>query len=69
VIHLGIVPDLPSGPGHSAYLFVDDADGLAEEWRAAGVDAHMPEDTAWGKHEGAHMDLDGNVLRFGSPVH
>ena len=46
----------------------DDADALAEEWRAAGTEVHMPEDTEWGQHEGAHVDADGNVLRFGSPI-
>jgi hypothetical protein len=29
---------------------------------------HLPEDTDWQQHEGAHADPDGNVLRFGSPV-
>jgi len=28
----------------------------------------MPEDTEWGQHEGAVVDPDGNVLRFGSPL-
>jgi uncharacterized glyoxalase superfamily protein PhnB len=28
----------------------------------------MPEDTEWGQHEGALVDPDGNVLRFGSPM-
>ncbi len=28
----------------------------------------MPEDTDWGQHEGAVVDPDGNVLRFGSPI-
>jgi uncharacterized glyoxalase superfamily protein PhnB len=55
-------------PGHSAYLVVDDADELAEAWRAAGIEVHMPENTEWGQHEGAHVDPDGNVLRFGSPM-
>ena len=65
-IHLGVVPD----PGHagSAYLFVDDADALAAEWRAAGVEVHDPQDTAWGQNEGAIVDPDGNVIRFGSPL-
>ena len=53
---------------HSAYLWVDDADSLALAWCAAGAEIHMPEDTEWGQHEGAHVDPDGNVLRFGSPV-
>jgi len=29
---------------------------------------HGPEDTEWGKHEGAVVDPDGNVIRFGSGV-
>jgi len=65
-LHVG-VPSREHHPG-SAYLFVDDADGLAAEWRAAGVDVHTPEDTEWGQHEGALEDPDGNVIRFGSPM-
>jgi len=45
---------------------VDDADALARSWRAAGAEVHMPVDTEWGQHEGADVDPDGNVLRFGS---
>jgi predicted enzyme related to lactoylglutathione lyase len=68
-IHLGISSNgsLP-GTGHSAYLWVDDADALANEWLAAGAEVRMPEDTEWGQHEGAIEDPDGNVLRFGSPM-
>ena len=63
----GVVPD--TGPRtSSAYLFVDDADQLAEEWRAGGVDVHPPEDTEWRMREGAVVDPDGNVIRFGSPI-
>jgi len=29
---------------------------------------NLPEDTEWGQHEGAHVDPDGNVIRFGSPI-
>jgi catechol 2,3-dioxygenase-like lactoylglutathione lyase family enzyme len=68
-LRLGVVPEiLPSDAKHSAYLWVDDADALARAWRAAGAEVHMPEDTEWGQHEGALVDLDGNVLRFGSPM-
>jgi predicted lactoylglutathione lyase len=63
-IHLGDSDSRTS----SAYLFVDDADQLAEEWRAGGVDVHQPEDTEWGMHEGAVVDPDGNVIRFGSRI-
>ncbi len=66
-IHLGVVPGEDARKA-SAYLFVDDADQLAEEWRASGVDVHEPQDTAWGRHEGAVVDPDGNVIRFGSPL-
>jgi len=68
-IHLGVVPDVgPSAATHSAYLWVDDADALAQAWRAAGAEVQLPADTEWNQHEGAHVDPDGNVLRFGSPV-
>jgi hypothetical protein len=68
-IHLGVVLDIgPTSAKHSAYLWVDDADALAEAWRTVGAEFHAPEDTEWGQHEGALVDLDGNVLRFGSPM-
>ena len=52
----------------SAYLSVDDADELARTWLAAGGDVRMPEDTEWGQREGVLIDLDDNVIRFGSPL-
>ena len=68
-IHLASVHDLdPTTTTSAAYLWVDDADGLAHEWSAAGVDVRSPRDTDWGQHEGAHVDPDGNLIRFGSPV-
>lgn len=67
-LHLSVVHHLdPSHSNTSVYLFVDDADALAAEWRAAGVDVGTPVHTDWGKHEGNHVDPDGNLLRFGSP--
>jgi uncharacterized glyoxalase superfamily protein PhnB len=66
-IHFGVVPDDDRGIG-AAYLFVDDADALAAEWRSAGVEVHPPQDTEWGQHEGSVVDPDGNVIRFGSPI-
>jgi uncharacterized glyoxalase superfamily protein PhnB len=65
-IHLGVVTDERSSS--AAYLFVDDADELAEGWRSNGLEVHSPEDTEWGQHEGAVVDPDGNVIRFGSPM-
>lgn len=66
-LHLGVVDDADGHHG-SAYLYVDDADALAAEWRSAGVDVHQPVATDWGRHEGAVVDPDGNVIRFGSPM-
>jgi len=45
-IHLGVVANVPTSPAkHSAYLWVDDSDALADEWRTAGAEVHGPEDT------------------------
>lgn len=66
--HLGGVPPGREWERATAYVYVDDADELATEWRAAGAEVHGPEDTEWGQHEAALVDLDGNVIRFGSPM-
>jgi hypothetical protein len=66
-IHLGVVPG-DDRRTSSAYLFVDNADDLAAAWRSAGAEVHPPQDTEWGQHEGAVVDPDGNVIRFGSPI-
>jgi hypothetical protein len=65
-IHLGTADDTASRA--SAYLFVDDADDLAKTWQSVGVTVNPPQDTEWGQHEGAVVDPDGNVIRFGSPM-
>jgi len=68
-IHLSLVRDLdPATTTSVAYFWVDDADELAREWEAAGVSVGRPQDTDWGQHEGTHVDRDGNLIRFGSPV-
>jgi predicted enzyme related to lactoylglutathione lyase len=68
-LHLGVVPaGDPRAIRSTAYLYVDDADELADEWRAAGAHVHPPEDTEWGQHEGVMIDPDGNIIRFGSPM-
>lgn len=66
-IHLGLVP-VADHRVSNAYLFVDHADELAHEWQSAGLEVHVPQDTEWGKREGAIVDPDGNVIRFGSPI-
>jgi uncharacterized glyoxalase superfamily protein PhnB len=50
------------------YLHVEDADRLATDWRAAGAAVTGPRDEDYGKREGQHVDPDGNLIRFGSPV-
>jgi uncharacterized glyoxalase superfamily protein PhnB len=67
-IHLGGPPHDADPVPHSAYLYVDDADELAARWTAAGADVRTPVDTPWGQHEGVLIDLDGNIIRFGSPM-
>ncbi len=66
---------LSEGEGHdplttdsAAYLYVADADALHAEWSGAGVGGRLvaPTDTPYGLREGAHVDPDGNLLRFGS---
>jgi catechol 2,3-dioxygenase-like lactoylglutathione lyase family enzyme len=66
-IHLGRV-DVAERHRTSAYLHVADAGALAADWRGAGAEVHGPQDTAWGRHEGALVDPDDNVIRFGSPL-
>jgi len=73
----GIGLHLAGDPGHdpahshaSAYLYVRDADALYEEWTRPGVGGRtLPVGpTPYGLREGAHIDPDGNLIRFGSPV-
>jgi catechol 2,3-dioxygenase-like lactoylglutathione lyase family enzyme len=54
----------------SAYLYVADADALYDEWARPGVGGvtHRVGDTPYRLREGAHVDVDGNLIRFGSPM-
>lgn len=67
-LHLTVVPGHdPLRTAAAAYLLVPDADALAAEW--AGVArTGTPVDTDYGLREGWHIDPDGNLLRFGSPI-
>ena len=67
-LHLAVVADHdPLRTAAAAYLHVLDADALAAEW--AGVErTGAPVDTDYGLREGWHIDPDGNLLRFGSPL-
>lgn len=70
-LHLAQVDDLVPRRNMSAvYLYVDDADALYEEWLAAGVEGRLvePRDTSYGLREGASLDRDANLIRFGSAL-
>ena len=50
------------------YIHVEDANQVAADWRAAGMTIHGPRNEDYGKREGQHVDPDGNLIRFGSPI-
>ena len=67
-LHLVVVADDDPRRGPAAaYLHVPDADALAAEW-ADVPGTGEPVDTDYGLREGRHVDPDGNLLRFGSPL-
>jgi uncharacterized glyoxalase superfamily protein PhnB len=69
-LHLVEQRDAAIAAHASCYLFVDDADALAAEWRdaAAAGEVTGPVDTPHGMREGTFTDPDGNVVRFGAPI-
>jgi DNA-binding MarR family transcriptional regulator/catechol 2,3-dioxygenase-like lactoylglutathione lyase family enzyme len=52
----------------STYLYVADADALYDEWTQPGIGGETiaVEAMPWKLREGAHIDPDGNLIRFGS---
>jgi len=56
----------PAGGGTEVYLHVPDAEAVARQWAGPGTTA--PTARPWGVREGSHVDPDGNLLRFGSPL-
>ena len=51
------------------FLHVPDADAVAAHLQSVGVGGTtMPVDMDYGIREGRHVDPDGNLIRFGSPV-
>jgi Ser/Thr protein kinase RdoA (MazF antagonist) len=54
----------------SAYLDVEDADALYDEWARPGIGGltRRVGNTPYKLREGSHIDPDGNVIRFGSPM-
>jgi catechol 2,3-dioxygenase-like lactoylglutathione lyase family enzyme len=69
-LHLAVHPGHdPLRTAAQVYLHVPDADAVGAAWLAAGVGRTMlPEDKPWHVREGGHVDPDGNLLRFGSPL-
>jgi DNA-binding MarR family transcriptional regulator len=69
-LHLAAVPDHdPACNTASAYLYVRDADALYKEWSKPSIGGHTHPvgSTPYKLREGAHIDPDGNLIRFGSP--
>ena len=70
-LHLSTDPELdPARNRTSTYLYVRDADALYEEWSRPGVGGRtLPVGpTPYELREGSHLDPDGNLIRFGSPM-
>ena len=69
-LHLAVHPD--HGHQHSAetYLYVRDADALYAEWTRPGIGGETRPVglMEYRLREGSHIDPDGNLIRFGSPV-
>ena len=70
-LHLARVPELQIDLNTSACsLYVTDADAVYAEWKTAAAAGRLrqPADTPYGLREFAYTDLDGNLLRVGSPL-
>lgn len=74
-VHLWQAPGIdPETNFSSAFVEVDDADALAEDWKKVSeasdfnCPTSLPVDTEYGLREGAHVDPDGNLLRFAHKI-
>jgi hypothetical protein len=69
-LHLSAVREQDAMNPGVAYLDVRDADALYEEWSRPGVagHTHLVGPTPYKLREGSHVDPDGNLIRFGSPI-
>jgi hypothetical protein len=65
-----VTPDHdPLRTAAAVFPHVPDADTAAAGWLAADVGGTTPpEDKPWHVRDGAHVDGDGNLLRFGGPI-
>ncbi|HTT87296.1 MAG TPA: hypothetical protein VMF60_08010 [Acidimicrobiales bacterium] len=69
-VHLMALADGHAHHPGSAYLHVLDADALYEQWSRPGIAGHTHPvgKTDYDMREGSHVDPDGNLIRFGSPL-
>ncbi|MEJ8280417.1 bleomycin resistance protein [Pseudonocardia spirodelae] len=69
-LHVSVLPGHdPARTAGCAYLHVEDADVLHARWSPVPGGRDVPPvDTPYGLREGAHLDPDGNLLRYGSPL-
>jgi uncharacterized protein len=69
-LHFALKPDHdPSRTATWVYISVEDADELSAELDASGAgQGRTPRDTDYKMRELAHIDPDGNLLLFGSPL-
>ena len=68
-IHLFVKEDHdPARTAAAADLHVVDCEALERQWSATGAGGTSgPYDTDYGMREAVHVDLDHNLIRFGSP--
>lgn len=69
-LHFALKPDHdPAKTATWVYVSVADADVISEEFKAAGAgQGREPRDTDYKMRELAHIDPDGNLILFGSPL-
>ena len=70
-IHVACVRRVsPKKSDVACYLYVPDADEVHRRWSSSGVGGSFrePVDTDYGLREGAHIDPDGNLIRYGSKI-
>jgi hypothetical protein len=69
-LHFSVHAERESLSRASAYLHVRDADALFDEWSRPDILGHTQgvDATSYGLREGSHVNSDGNLIRFGSPI-
>ncbi len=69
-LHLATHAGHDASQGAEAYLHVSDADALYAEWSRPGIGGltRPVGPTPYKLREGSHIDPDGNLIRFGSPM-